>query len=94
MLDWGSEDVLADTITIVKPCLELGTTATAYEPYIEPTTYTANSDGTINGIKSISPNMTLLTNNSGVVINAHYYKDPDIVISNLTQAVALSGGEG
>ena len=74
--------------------IELGTTATAYEPYIEPTTYTANADGTVDGITSIAPNMTLLTDTEGVVINANYYKDPDIVISNIAQSVALSGGEG
>ena len=37
--------------------------------------------------------MTLLTDTEGVVINANYYKDPDIVISNLAQSVALSGIE-
>lgn len=64
-----------------------------YEPYIEPTTYQSTADGTVEGVTSISPNMTLLTNNNGVVINMNYYKDPDIVISNLMQNVALSGGE-
>lgn len=73
--------------------LELGTTATPYEPYIEPTTHQSTADGTVEGVTSISPNMTLLSDNNGVVINAHYYKDPDIVMSNLQQAVALSGGE-
>ena len=68
-------------------------TDTEYEPYIEPTTYTANTDGTVEDVTSIAPNMTLLTNNNGAVINCNYYKDPDIVISNLMQNVALSGGE-
>lgn len=74
--------------------IEVGTDATPYERYIEPTTYTANADGTVEGITSIAPNMTLLTDTNGVVINANYYKDPDIVISNLAQSVALTGGEG
>ena len=73
--------------------IEYGTTATTYEPFKEPTTYQSTADGTVNGITSIAPNMTLLTNAEGVVINANYYKDPDIVISNLQQAVAMSGGE-
>lgn len=72
--------------------LELGASATPYEPYIEPTTYTANADGTVEGVTSIAPNMTLLTNNNGAIINCNYYKDPDIVISNLQQSIALSGG--
>ena len=41
--------------------IELGTTATDYEPYTEPTTYQSTADGIVEGIKSISPNMTLLT---------------------------------
>lgn len=73
--------------------LEVGATATEYEPYIEPTTYTANADGTVEGVTSISPNMTLLTNNSDVVINANYLRDIDTYINNLIANVALTGGE-
>ena len=74
--------------------IELGTNKTSYEPYIEPTIYHFNADGTpTEAIKSISPNMTLISNNDNVVINAHYYKDPDLVFSNLAQNIALSGGE-
>lgn len=73
--------------------IEIGSTATSYEPFKEPTTYQSTADGIVNGITSIAPNMTLLTDAEGVVINANYYKDPDIVISNLAQNVALSGGE-
>lgn len=72
--------------------IELGTTATAYEPYIKPTTYQSTADGTVDGIKSISPNMTLLTNNN-VVINANYLRDIDTYIDNLKTNVALTGGE-
>ena len=74
--------------------IECGSTPTTYEPFKEPTTYQSTADGIVNGITSIAPNMTLLTNADSVVINANYYKDPDIVISNLAQSVALSGGEG
>lgn len=76
--------------------VELGTTptnATPYEPYIEPTTYTAKADGTVEGVTSIAPNMTLLTNNNGVIINCNYLKDIDKYIDNLTTNVALTGGE-
>ena len=73
--------------------LEVGETATPYEPYAEPTTYQPNADGTLKGIiKSISPNMTLLTNN-GVLINAQYLRDIDTYIDNLITNVALTGGE-
>ena len=60
---------------VIKPQLELGTTATAYEPYIEPTTYTPNADGTVEGITSISPTMTLLTDTEGAVIHCEYNRD-------------------
>lgn len=73
--------------------VELGKASTDYTPYIESTTYTANADGTVEGIKSISPNMTLLTNNNGVVINANYLRDIDTYINNLITDIALSGGE-
>ena len=73
--------------------VEIGTTATAYEPYIKPTTYQSTADGTVEGVKSISPNMTLLTNNNNVVINANYLRDIDTYIDNLKTNVALTGGE-
>lgn len=66
---------------------------TTYEPYIKPATYTAKADGTVKGVTSLSPNMTLLTNNNGVVINANYLRDIDTYIDNLITDIALSGGE-
>lgn len=88
-----SSNVTVDNL-VIKPQLEVGDTPTTYEPFKEPTTYQSTADGVVDGITSIAPNMTLLTNAEGVIINANYYKDPDIVISNLAQSVALSGGEG
>ena len=73
--------------------IEISPTATPYEPYIKPTTYQSTADGTVDGIKSISPNMTLLSNNNGVVINANYLRDIDTYIDNLITNVALTGGE-
>lgn len=73
--------------------IEVGSKATDYEEYRGKQTITAKADGTVEGITSIAPSMTLLTDTEGVVINANYYKDPDIVISNIAQNVALSGGE-
>lgn len=76
------EGITCSNLTF-KPMLNEGTTATPYEPYIEPTTYQSTADGTVEGIKSISPNMTLLTNNNGVVIDANYLRDIDTYINNL-----------
>jgi hypothetical protein len=54
--------------------LEKGDTATPYELYKEPQTVTANADGTVDGLTSLSPNMTIMTETEGAVINAHYLK--------------------
>ena len=36
-------------------------------------TYTANADGTVDGVRSLSPSMVLTTDNGGAVINARYF---------------------
>lgn len=73
--------------------LEVGSTATPYVPYVAPTPFQANLDGTVEGITSVSPNMTLIPSNDGVVINANYLRDIDTYIDNLKTNVALTGGE-
>ena len=60
---------------LFKPQLELGETATDYEPYVEPTEYTPNADGTVNGVTSLYPNTTLMTDTEGVIITCEYNKD-------------------
>lgn len=73
--------------------LELGTIKTDFEPYIEHTA-TTNADGTVNGLKSVSPNMTLLTDTSGAVINLEYNADTKMYIDNKfaeLQALFLEG---
>ena len=57
---------------LFKPQLELGKTATDYEPYVKPTEYTPNADGTVNGITSLYPNTTLMTDTDGVIIDCEY----------------------
>ena len=64
-----------------------------YEPFIEPVTYPVNADGTVEGVTSLSPNMTLLTDTSGAVITANYIKDIDKAFAAQTIAIAMSGGE-
>lgn len=50
--------------------IEYGNVATPYKPYTE-TTYTANADGTVDGVTSISPVMNIIC--EGVNISAKYY---------------------
>lgn len=77
---------------VFKPQLELGKTATTYELYKEPQTAIANADGIVEGLTSLSPNMTLISDTEGVVINCGYYRDIDTYIDNLTTNIALTGG--
>lgn len=72
--------------------IEYGTTASPYEPYNE-TEYTAAADGTVEGVKSISPTMNISTNKAGAVINAECFLDPQAVITDLTNTVITLGGE-
>ena len=73
--------------------IELGSTATEYEPYISPQTATANAEGVVEGLTSLSPNMTLMTDTEGVMIDLEYYRDIDLAFENLMTEIALSGGE-
>lgn len=82
------------------PQLEEGDTATEYEPYIDPTTvtvtrygddpdnattYTPESDGTVTGIRSVAPTMTLLTDTAGATIEAEYNQDTNKVFNDLAE---------
>ncbi len=60
---------------------EVGTVATEYEPYKQPQTATANADGTVEGLTSISPNMTLFADN-GLIIECDYNTDTKTYIDN------------
>lgn len=73
--------------------IALGNTATDYEPYITPTDYIPTADGTVNGVTSLYPNTTLMTDTDGVIIDCKYYKDIDKAFNELSSAIALSGGE-
>jgi hypothetical protein len=72
--------------------VELGTVATEFEPYKSYLTATASADGTVEGLTSLSPNMTLVSDTEGVTINCEYYRDIDTYINNLTTNIALTGG--
>ena len=77
---------------VFKPQLELGTTATEYEPYITPTEYTPTADGTVNGVTSLYPNTTLTTDTDGVLIDCEYNRDINKAFAELQQAIISLGG--
>lgn len=60
---------------LIKPQLEIGATATEYEPYITPTEYIPAADGTVNGVTSLYPNTTLTTDMDGISIDCKYNRD-------------------
>lgn len=78
---------------VFKPQIELGSVATEYEPYVESVSYTPLEDGSVEGVTSLYPVTTLLTDTEGVIIDCEYYKDIDLAFENLTSEIALSGGE-
>ena len=88
----GSGNNLLGWIDVKNLQVEIGTTATDYEPYIGAE-YTAAADGTVENVKSISPAMNLTTNKAGAVIDAKCFLDPQAVITDLTNTVITLGGE-
>lgn len=87
----GSNNDKTGWVDIKNFQVEIGTTATEYEPYQE-TEYTANADGTVENVKSISPIMNISTDTAGVIITAECFKDAQKEIESLTTAIALTGG--
>ena len=75
-----------------KPQIELGTTSTAYEPYKECAEYTPTADGIVNGVTSLYPNTTLMTDTNGVIIDCEYNKDINKAFAELQQAIISLGG--
>lgn len=76
----------------IKIQLEKNDKYTDYEAFKEVTMHTPSSDGTVEGITSLSPVMTLLTDTEGVTIECEYNKDTGKVIEKLTNAVVALGG--
>ena len=72
-------------------CVEAGTEAKGYEVY-KGVKFTPNADGTVPGITSLSPNMTILTDTEGVVVECEYNRDTNKVIEKLSNAIIALGG--
>ena len=89
----GNNKSLADLKKAVQEAniqIELGSTATYYEPYITPTDYTPTADGTVNGITSLYPNTTLTTDTDGVIIDCEYNRDINKAFAALEAAIATN----
>lgn len=73
---------------VIYPQLEYGTTATAYELYIEGETKETYIHNDINVLSAIAPNMTITTDNSGVILDVDYKRDTNIAYSKLENRLA------
>lgn len=92
-------DAVSNDINYSKQCfdsiqiqIEQGTIVTEYEPYIEPTEYAVNADGAVDGVSSIYPATTLMTDASGVVLNVEYNRDINKAFEKLYSAIISIGG--
>lgn len=55
--------------------------------------YIPNADGTVDGVKSIYPNMTITTDTQGLLVDCTYKQDGRKVKQNLTDLIISLGGE-
>lgn len=76
---------------VFKPQLELGLTATTYEPY-QGQTYTPAADGTVSGVTSLYPTTTLMTDTEGAIIEAEYNRDINKAFAEMQQVILSLGG--
>ena len=83
LLAWWSNNRQGMKITNLQ--IEASATASEYTQGIAPQTSTANADGTVDGLTSVSPNIQLLTNNGGVTINCEYNRDINKAFAELTK---------
>ena len=74
----------------IKLQMEHGSEATEYEKCKEPITHIPTSDGVVEGVASISPNMTILTDTEGVIVECEYHKDTNKVVQKLANALGIT----
>lgn len=75
--------------TTIYPMLEVGNTATEYEPYREPFEAVSEEDGSVKGLPC-KPTMTLISD-EGVVIDCTYNRDINKAFEQITQAMVSMG---
>lgn len=94
----GLKIVIKNGVTVdnlvFKPQMAVVSDGTAsippYEPYKSETIITTIAEGA--ELPSVAPNMTIFTDNAGVVVEAEYNRDSNKVIEKLTQAIISLGG--
>jgi len=75
---------------VYHPQVESGTKNTEWESPKERVDYIPSSDGTVSGMTSLSPNMTILTDTEGAIVECEYNKDTNKVIQKIAAALDIS----
>lgn len=71
--------------------VELGGVATEYEPYTGAD-YTPLADGSVGGLTSLAPSMTLYTTTENVTVDCEYNRDSNAVYAELLAKIAALSG--
>ena len=90
----AKRDRFTDTTSIITNIqLEIGVASSGFEKTKAFTETVPSADGTVTGLKSVSPTMSLLTDTPGVTIECEYSRDTNKVIEDiLNKLAALTGG--
>ena len=75
---------------VVSAQVELGSSVTEHEPYIEPTNHTVMADGT--AFESVYPSMTFVPETDGVELSVEYNRDINKAFAQLQAALISMGG--
>ena len=75
----------------VSPMIEHGDVMTGFELY-KGESQIPTADGTVTGLKAVSPTMTLLTDTPGVTIDCEYGRDTNKVIAEILEKITALGG--
>lgn len=86
--------------TISSIQIEYGTEATGYTPYIDVSTcevdrngerFPVAADGTVNGMTSVSPSMTVFADNINAVVEIEYNRDSNEVLKEVLKFIDQGG---
>lgn len=89
----AKRETFTDTTSIATDMqLEIGSSATEYKKTESLAETTPAPDGTVTGLKSASPTMTLLTDTRGVTIDCEYSRDTNKVIEDILNKLAALVG--
>lgn len=78
------------TNRVYHPQIEHGAKNTAWESPKGRVDYTTTADGTVPGLTSLSPNMTILTDNAGAIVVCEYNVDTKTYIKNMLSGASTT----